>query len=203
MFTDVQRQGASSVPQSQLGIKTPLSEPYVLRDAKGNVRFANWVELAVGSQLSHLVRPFGAGCSAAMEPSACAQLLAILTNSNHHQAVARLGAGFKLAGWSPDAKAGVSIIESTERWNALTSQWHPELMNDAMQRAILRAVVNRAAIFDRLYDLISRGAGDIATIYGWAKAQNRFSQADLLWIKKDLGRNVEHVRRVIEADLRR
>ena len=201
MFTDVQRQGASSVPQSQRGIELPLSEPYVLRDAKGNVLFANWVELAVGSQLSHLVRPFAAGCSAAMQPWAGAGLLAILTNSNHHQAVARIGAGFKLAGWSPDAKAGVSLIESTERWNALTSQWHPEYMKDPMQRGILRTVVNRAAIFDRLHDLVARGSGDVATIYSWAKARNRFSDADLLWIKTDLARNFEHVRRVIEADL--
>ena len=108
MFTDVLRQGASSVTQSQHGSRVPMSDPYVLRDAKGNVLFANWVELAMGSQLSHLLRSVGAGADAAMRPEQVAQLLAILTNSNHHQAVATLGAGFSPVGHPTRSKGSRS-----------------------------------------------------------------------------------------------
>ena len=75
-------------------------------------------------------------------------------------------------------------------------------MKDLMQRAILRTVVNRAAIFDKIYDLAVAGAPDLGTLYRWAKVDGRFSDADLFWIKTDLNRNFDRVLRVIADDLR-
>ncbi|HXX32424.1 MAG TPA: gamma-glutamyl-gamma-aminobutyrate hydrolase family protein [Myxococcaceae bacterium] len=68
----------------------------------------------------------------------------LMVNSTHHQAVARLAPGLRVAAAAPDGV--VEAIEATEHPFALGIQWHPELMLQTMplQLGLYRALVHRA-----------------------------------------------------------
>ncbi|MEE3325913.1 MAG: gamma-glutamyl-gamma-aminobutyrate hydrolase family protein [Myxococcota bacterium] len=60
-------------------------------------------------------------------------------NSLHHQAIARVGQGFKVSAQAPDGV--IEAIESTGESFELGVQWHPEKMTDAAGRELFRALV--------------------------------------------------------------
>ena len=65
------------------------------------------------------------------------------TNSLHHQAVGRLGAGVTAVGWAPDGT--VEAVEVDGHPQVVAVQWHPELMeDDETQRRLFRHLVERA-----------------------------------------------------------
>jgi len=55
---------------------------------------------------------------------AMAQKESFLVNSFHHQAIRRVGEGFKAVAWSSDGL--IEAIESVEYSNIIAVQWHPE-----------------------------------------------------------------------------
>lgn len=69
------------------------------------------------------------------------------TNSLHHQAVGRLGAGVRVVGRAPDGT--VEAIEVADRPEVLAIQWHPELLEDDPQHQGLFVELVRAAVAKR------------------------------------------------------
>jgi gamma-glutamyl-gamma-aminobutyrate hydrolase PuuD len=66
------------------------------------------------------------------------------TNSLHHQAVARPGAGVRPVAWAPDGT--VEAFEVDGRREVVAVQWHPELMpDDPVQQRLFGDLVERAA----------------------------------------------------------
>lgn len=139
LVQDLKKDGVNALSQRQTEFGLPKDRPFVLHDAVGRVMFEHRVELA---PLSSIIG---------------AQTL--LTNSFHHQAVRTPGRGFRPIGTVLDDKTGQRVIEATEGKNALTVQWHPELMPaDAVERRILETVGRRAHIVHMMKGL--RGAKD-------------------------------------------
>lgn len=64
-------------------------------------------------------------------------------NSRHHQAVASVGANWKISARSHDAV--IEAIESDVGEFCLGVQWHPENMNDLHRRALFRSFLQAAA----------------------------------------------------------
>jgi len=56
------------------------------------------------------------------------RLRAVRTNSLHHQAVKKVGAGLRVIGNSEDGIVEISQSLDPEKWWALTCQFHPEMM---------------------------------------------------------------------------
>lgn len=56
-----------------------------------------------------------------------------MTNSFHHQAIARLAEGFNVSAMSSDG-----IIEGIEKDNIIAVQWHPEKNSDFVQSGLIR-----------------------------------------------------------------
>ena len=75
--------------------------------------------------------------------------------SDHHQAVDRLGDGFRAVAWSPDGL--VEAIERDQGWT-VGVLWHPESTAhaDPAQQALLRAFVAEAAGRGKLIASLSR-----------------------------------------------
>jgi putative glutamine amidotransferase len=75
--------------------------------------------------------------------------------SDHHQAVDRLGDGFRAVAWSPDGL--VEAIERDQGWT-VGVLWHPESTAhaDPAQQALLRAFVAEAARRGKLIAPLSR-----------------------------------------------
>jgi putative glutamine amidotransferase len=75
--------------------------------------------------------------------------------SDHHQAVDRLGDGFRAVAWSPDGL--VEAIERDQGWT-VGVLWHPEstARADPAQQALLRAFVAEAAGHGKLIAPLSR-----------------------------------------------
>lgn len=62
-------------------------------------------------------------------------------NSTHHQACDRLGDGLVVSARAPDG-----VVEAIERGPRITGvQWHPELQDDAVSRALYGALIEEAA----------------------------------------------------------
>ncbi len=68
-------------------------------------------------------------------------------DSEHHQAIRRLGRGLQATATSPDGM--VESIERTDRRFALGLQWHPERdpggSGDRIAEALVQAAMDRAA----------------------------------------------------------
>jgi putative glutamine amidotransferase len=75
--------------------------------------------------------------------------------SDHHQALDRLGAGFRAVAWSPDGL--VEAIEREQGWT-VGVLWHPEstARADPAQQALVRAFVAEAAGRGKLVDPLIR-----------------------------------------------
>lgn len=109
-----------------LGHMTGSSEehPDIPEDVSAAFDFRHAVELAPGSRV---------GAAVGVE--------SIDTNSLHHQAVERLGAGLSITGTARDGV--VEAIETTGAPWCVGVQWHPELMpDDPSQQALVRAFVS-------------------------------------------------------------
>jgi putative glutamine amidotransferase len=63
-------------------------------------------------------------------------------NSTHHQAVQRLAPDFKVWARSPDGVIEGFVGPNTEE--IVGVQWHPELLDDPLGKALYRQLVNRA-----------------------------------------------------------
>jgi len=66
----------------------------------------------------------------------------IHVNTTHHQAVDRLGAGLVATGVAPDGV--IEMVEHRDRPEVVGVQWHPELLDDLVSRALYGALVGAA-----------------------------------------------------------
>lgn len=66
----------------------------------------------------------------------------IQVNTTHHQAIERLGADLIATAISPDGV--IEAVEHTSRRGVIGVQWHPELIDDQVSRAIYGAWVKEA-----------------------------------------------------------
>ncbi|HKP13590.1 MAG TPA: gamma-glutamyl-gamma-aminobutyrate hydrolase family protein [Blastocatellia bacterium] len=95
------------------------ASPAALDHGGGGRATAHEISIAAGSFLAPL---FGAAATVC---------------STHHQAVARVAPGFRVAATSPDG-----VIEAIERDHLLAVEWHPEA--DQTGEAVYRLLVERA-----------------------------------------------------------
>ncbi len=113
---------------------------------------------------------------------------ALRVNSLHHQAVDLPGWGFKVTARVKDEHTGKEMIEATERWNGITTQFHPELMqDDPAQRALFSTLGRRAHVFALLKSL---PAPRLSTLVSALKSDPRFEASDIDWAKRELGRRL-------------
>lgn len=69
-------------------------------------------------------------------------------NSLHHQGVARLGSGLKVAGTTSDG--GVEALEAADPdWPLMAVQWHPEMLDDPAETRLFEAFVEDADRYRR------------------------------------------------------
>lgn len=175
LVQDVRADGLSVISQNQDDYGLEEHEPFVVRDAAGKVTFENRVHLTPDSQFSAIV----GGAES------------VLTNSYHHQAVGRPGQGLTVTGVVTDPETQVETVESTEAWNVLTTQFHPELMMDADPRfaALTETVARRAHVFRLKKTLAAEGkssCGDLVAAMREAP-EGRFLPTDLAWVEQTLG----------------
>lgn len=170
LVQDVELEGLSSVSQDQDRFGLPRSEPFVVRSADGSVIFENRVELEEDSEVARLLGE-----------------TSIVTNSLHHQAVAEPGAGFEVTGLVPDPVTGRPTIETTESWNAITTQFHPELMmHDPRFRRLVETVTRRAHVLFQADRLKAEGSADLGALIDRVRARvgDILSGADLDWLRE-------------------
>ena len=87
-----------------------------------------------------------------------------------------------------DAETGKDMIEATERWNGITTQYHPELMQeDAGQRALLNTLGRRAHVFALLKHTKPASIGELLTAM---RDDPRFEATDLAWAQRELSRRL-------------
>jgi putative glutamine amidotransferase len=112
-------------------------------------------------------------------------------NSLHHQAVDFAGWGFRVVARAHDHGTGKAMIEATERWNGITTQYHPELMQeDPVQRALFGVVGRRAHVFHLLKSMRKDGPVSLASLLDRMKQDPRFDDSDFAWVKRDLARRL-------------
>jgi GMP synthase-like glutamine amidotransferase len=113
---------------------------------------------------------------------------ALRVNSLHHQAVDFAGWGFRVVGRVHDEHTGKSMIEATERWNGITTQFHPELMQDeGAHRALFSTLGRRAHAFALLKSLPSPTLRDLVSSMN---ADPRFQPSDIEWVKREFSRRL-------------
>ena len=64
----------------------------------------------------------------------------ILVNSIHHQGIDKLGKDLKISAKSPDGV--IEGIETTNGWDAIGIQWHPEYLDDEPTNKIYKWLIN-------------------------------------------------------------
>jgi hypothetical protein len=145
-----------------------------VHDASGQLLFENRVHLAQDSRTAQLL---------SHRPS-------LLTNSFHHQAVARPGAGLRVVGATRDPITGRDSVEMTEGWNVLTTQFHPELMlDDDAAHKLLWTVGRRARVFALVKQLRRRHGRVTLGLLIEAMRQcpaASFEASDYAWVRRDL-----------------
>lgn len=169
LVQDVEQEGLSSVSQDQDRFGLPRSEPFVLRSEDGSLIFENRVELREGCEVARLVG----------ESS-------LLTNSLHHQAVGRPGAPFEVTGLVADPGTGRPTIETTEAWNAITTQFHPELMmHDPRFRGLVETVTRRAHVFFQAERMKAEDEAGLETLLARVSAQagDVLTAVDREWLR--------------------
>ncbi|MCC6554422.1 MAG: gamma-glutamyl-gamma-aminobutyrate hydrolase family protein [Polyangiaceae bacterium] len=167
LVQDVQAEGLSHLSQRQSDFAIDGAEPFIVRGPDGAVAFENRVVLSAGSQIA---RVLGGADS-------------VLTNSYHHQAVDKPGDGFAVTGTVWDDVTRRSTIEATERWNVITTQFHPEAMQrEPAQRELLETVCRRARIFRMLKDGGAEGLVDRMR----QLPATAFDDSDFEWVAEEL-----------------
>ncbi|MCK6552284.1 gamma-glutamyl-gamma-aminobutyrate hydrolase family protein, partial [Myxococcota bacterium] len=174
LVQDVRKEGYSSTSQNQDDFGIPMTEPFVVRGKGGAIEVENRVHTTPGSRLAKAV-----GRSS------------FVTNSFHHQAVARPGAPFAVSGVVHDPVTKRDTIEATEASNAITVQWHPELAkrSSPADRAILDTFARRVEIFHIVRELRARGeepTTERVRAQMSARTDLAFTAADHDWVKRDL-----------------
>ncbi len=113
-------------------------------------------------------------------------------NSYHHQAVDFAGWGFRVVGKTHDEHTGKDMIEATERWNGITTQYHPELMQeDPQQKALFDVVGRRAHVFQLVKTLRKSGALSLPSLVERMRADPKtFDASDVAWVKRELARRL-------------
>lgn len=178
LVQDVQAEGFSGASQRQGDYGIPGDQPFVVRGDDGAVLFENRVELAPGSEIAE----------------ATDEAPSLLTNSYHHQAVDEPGKGFVVVGTVYDPRTGRRTIEATERWNAITTQFHPEVMqNDPAQKELFETLGRRARIF-RLVKVYPSSPEELTRKMGEFPA-DLFDDSDFDWVLDELARNLHLGRR--------
>ena len=77
----------------------------------------------------------------------------------------------------------------TERWNAITVQYHPERMqDDDAQRRLFDVLGRRAHVFALLKTLRRRGTGSLRHLLHEMRRDPRFDATDVAWAKRELAR---------------
>lgn len=109
-------------------------------------------------------------------------------NSLHHQAVDWAGWGFRVVGRVKDEHTGKSMIEATERWNGITTQFHPELMqDDSAHKALFATLGRRAHIFHAMKNM---GAPTLRDLVAHVKSDERYTKTDVDWVQRELARRL-------------
>jgi putative glutamine amidotransferase len=110
-------------------------------------------------------------------------------NSYHHQAVDFAGWGFRVVGSTRDEGTGKDMIEATERWNGITTQYHPELMQeDPVQRALFESVGRRAHAFQLVKSMKKEGTLSLPNLLDKMRNDPRYDASDVEWVKRELAR---------------
>lgn len=179
LIQDVEQEGYASRSLNQDNHGLAEDEPFVLRDARGQVVHENRVYVANPSGLAALLGSSGS----------------FVTNAFHHQAVKQPGEGFAVAGVVRDPVTHREAIEATEAWNAITVQWHPELAKSTStaDRAVIDTFGRRAHVFHLVRALRSQGVDPTAAALRErmrARPELGFTSADLEWIERAL---VDHL----------
>jgi putative glutamine amidotransferase len=112
-------------------------------------------------------------------------------NSYHHQAVDFAGWGFRVVGSTRDEGTGKDMIEATERWNGITTQYHPELMqDDPAQRALFETLGRRAHAFALIKSLRKEGTLSLPNLLDKMRTDPRYDATDVAWAKRELARKL-------------
>jgi putative glutamine amidotransferase len=173
LVQDLVKEGYSHLSQSQADFNIDGQDPFVVRRPDGRLDFENKVVLSAGCAISKVLDG--------------ARL--ILTNSYHHQAVDAPGKGFVAVGTVFDKVTKRHTIEAAERWNVITTQFHPEgMQRDDKQRELLETLGRRAMIF-RMLDTGARGVGDLLERMAQLP-DGIFDGSDLEWVREDLARRL-------------
>jgi gamma-glutamyl-gamma-aminobutyrate hydrolase PuuD/peptidoglycan hydrolase-like protein with peptidoglycan-binding domain len=168
LVQDVEKEGLSG-DQRQGDYSIPGDQPFVVRADDGRVLFENRVELKSESLAAEVID---------RAPS-------LLTNSFHHEAVDVPGKGFDVVGTVYDPRTGKRTIEMTERWNAFTTQFHPEgMLNDPLQRELFETLGRRARIF-RMVKAGQRNKAALAVAMRQYPAA-LFDASDYEWVEQEL-----------------
>jgi gamma-glutamyl-gamma-aminobutyrate hydrolase PuuD len=116
---------------------------------------------------------------------------ALRVNSLHHQAVDFTGWGFRVVGRTLDEGTGKEMIEATERWNGITTQYHPELMQeDPAQRRLFSTVGRRAHVFALVKELRKAGPVTLPQVLERMRDDARYDPSDVAWAKRELTRRL-------------
>lgn len=173
LVQDVQKEGFSSLSQDQQAFGIAEDAPFVVRDERGEVLFENRVDIERGSSLH-----------------AAAEDDNLLTNSFHHQAVAKPGKPFRVTGTVYDAKTERRTVEACEGPNAITVQWHPELAGawSSGDRALIEMFVRRASIFRVVRAIREEGERpSVEKVLELVGARGiALSGADNTWVRREL-----------------
>jgi putative glutamine amidotransferase len=111
----------------------------VNHDAERAVVKAHELEIDPESKLAAILRSVGA------LPTGPAPKIPV--NSSHHQAVAELGDGLRLAAWSIEDRVKEAVEGTSDDHFVFCVQWHPERTYDAdpASRALFQAFIRAAA----------------------------------------------------------
>jgi putative glutamine amidotransferase len=173
LVQDVRVEGRSAITQDQEQLGIPADQPFIVRWPDGRVRFENRVHIVPKSRLSDALK-----------------VESIVTNSYHHQAVDVPGRGMRVVGVVRDDETRSETIEATEDWNIMTTQFHPEMMQNAPEeKQLLTMLGRRAHIFWVLRSLRKQGAVTLSALLDrLAKLPaSALADDDWAWAKNELG----------------
>jgi putative glutamine amidotransferase len=161
-------EGQSSLRRDQeLDYGMKRSERFVVKDELGKVTFEHRVDLDRDSDAAQILGE-----------------TSVVTNSLHHQAVAKPGEGLEVTGTLRDPKLGTDSIEVTEGKKVLTTQFHPEELTwDEHMAALVDTAARRAHVLA----LKKQGASEHEILESMKSApEGRYIAADFTWVESRL-----------------